>query len=476
VYSLRVPQINPKLELDEPLRQPRLLATAFVLYGLVATVFLAISMPPFQNPDEPNHFLRAAQLADGGLVGTRFSTTGPDGLPRLTAGGWVDPAIMMAFAPFNALPFHSDRRAKRANWEPRIYWSGERVMQGFPNTVIYPPFFYAPSAIGVLVGRVTKTTVVETLEVSRVMTGIAAVAVGAAAIACAGGAAVWIFMILTLPMSLSLIASSSQDGLLLAFSALAGALLVRALRWAGDSNWKLFAGLVVTLGLVAMARPPYGALAVLPLGLTKVQLRWRILAAVAVVGCVAVWFGITVATALTNTGEPIGSDPVAQMAKLVGDPFLVVHVVRETLVQHWRGYLTQFVGQLGWLDVALPRAYHVAAHVMLGIAALAAMLGLRGERISAGSCSIITMGLMVSVIGLFAIQYMTWTVPGHGTVEGIQGRYFLPLALVATGLLPAFGNTRLTQLNNVLMAAVVAFPVVTLAYVMNAVVLRYYLD
>jgi len=66
--------------------------------------------------------------------------------------------------------------------------------------------------------------------------------------------------------------------------------------------------------------------------------------------------------------------------------------VRETLVQYWRYYLTEFVGQLGWLDVALPRGYHAAAHVMLGIAALAAMLGLRGERISASSCSIIASG------------------------------------------------------------------------------------
>jgi hypothetical protein len=44
MYSVRVAQIKPKLDLDDPLRQPRLLAAAFVLYGLVATVFLAINM------------------------------------------------------------------------------------------------------------------------------------------------------------------------------------------------------------------------------------------------------------------------------------------------------------------------------------------------------------------------------------------------------------------------------------------------
>jgi uncharacterized membrane protein len=460
---------------DLNIRQPRLLAAAFVLYGLVATALLAINMPPFQNADEPNHFLRAAQVADGGLVGTRFSTTGEDGLSRVTAGGWADPAILTALAPFNAVPFHSEKRVTRANGEPRIYWSGERVMQSFPNTVNYPPFLYVPSVIGILVGRSAKITVVETLEVSRVLTGMAAVAVGAAAIVCAGGAAVWIFMVLTLPMSLSLIASSSQDGLLLALGALAGALLVRVSRWPSESNWKLLAGLIVTLGLVAMARPPYCALAILPLGLPTVRLRWRILAAVAIVGCVAVWSGIVAATALTNVGEAVGADPVAQMAKLRSDPFLVVRVARETLVLGTRSYLVEFVGQLGWLDVALPQAYHVAARVMLGIAALAAILGLRGERISVGNFSIITVGLMVSVIGLFAIQYMTWTVPGHSIVEGIEGRYFLPLALIGTVLLPAFGDTRLTQLHNILAAAVVTFPVVTLAYVMDAVVHRYYL-
>src|SRR5258705_2366288 len=98
MYSLRVAQIKPKLDLDEALRPPRLLAAAFVLYGLVATVFLAINMPPFQNPDEPNHFLRAAQLADGRLLGTRFSTTGADGLPHLTSGGVAGPGHHIALA------------------------------------------------------------------------------------------------------------------------------------------------------------------------------------------------------------------------------------------------------------------------------------------------------------------------------------------------------------------------------------------
>ncbi len=185
-------------------RTAQWLAAAFVLFGLVATAFLAINTPPFQNPDEPAHFLGAAQIADGGLVATRFSMIEADGSQRVTAGGNADPALMAALTPFNSLIFHSDTRAVRSNWAPRIHWSDARTMTPFPNTALYPPLFYTPSAIGVLVGRVARMTVVQTLIASRLLTGVTAVALGAAAIACAGGAAAWLFAILTLPMSLSL--------------------------------------------------------------------------------------------------------------------------------------------------------------------------------------------------------------------------------------------------------------------------------
>lgn len=451
------------------------LAAAFVLYGLVATTFLAINMPPFQNADEPNHFLRAAQLADGGLVATRFPTAAADGAARIAAGGLADPAMWTASVPFRELFFHPERRAKSTYWTPDVYWSATRVMQEFPNTAVYPPLFYAPSAIGVLAGRAAGATVLQTLTLSRLLTGVAAVALGALAIACASGAAVWIFAILTLPMSLALIASSSQDALLLSCSALAGAMLVRALRWPIERNGTALWGLVVALSLVAMARPPYAALAILPLALKKVRWRWRILTAGTIAVCAAAWWAIAAATALTNSGAFVGANPPEQLALLYHNPLLVAHVAWATLELYWRAYLEGFVGWLGWLDTALPPAYHAAAQAMLGVAAIAAMLGLRGERISADSRSMMALGLLVSAGGLFASLYLTWTAPGHAVVEGVQGRYFLPLALVGTGLLPMLGDGRRTRLHKALAAAVLLFPIVSLAVVMRAVTLRYYL-
>ena len=208
----------------------RRLAAAFVLYGLLATALLAVIMPPFHNPDEAAHFWRATQIAGGGLVGHRFFTLDEHRVRMYWAGGYLDAALFDAYRPTLQTIDHPEAPVTKQSWAPRVHWSDDRMMLAFTNTAVYPPVFYIPAAVGVLVGRATRMTVTQTLILSRLLTGAAAVALAAVAIACAGDAAVWLFAVLTLPTSMSLIASPSQDALMLACSALAGALLARSLR------------------------------------------------------------------------------------------------------------------------------------------------------------------------------------------------------------------------------------------------------
>jgi hypothetical protein len=359
------------------------MALVFVIHGLTAVAFLAINVPPFQIPDEPTHFMRAAQIADGTLIGTRLSENGADGLPRIKAGGPLDPGIQSSFNAFSRLPFHPDQRASRADWEPDIHWSEKRVFSDFPNTALYPPILYLPSVLGVLAGQKARLSVVQTLVLSRLLTGVTAVALAAVAIAAAGGAATWLFTILALPMSVSLMASASQDALLIACSALAAALVFRVLRSPNSWNRISLAGVVATLSLAGMARPPYAALAVLPLGLVKMPLRWRIVAAALIVLCVITWSLLVMASTWTNYSSALtGADVARQLEMLRGNPLFVGHVMAATLREHWQGYLASFVGVLGWLDTPLPTSYYAVALCMLAIAALTAMLGTEPHQVA----------------------------------------------------------------------------------------------
>lgn len=449
----------------------RRLASAFVLYGLIAIGFLAVNIPPFQNPDEPAHFLRAAQLADGGLVAFKFSNADSN----LTAGGWSDPQVLAASDSHTLLAFHPEARATRANWASGVHWSKDRVLAGFPNTALYPPFFYAPSAIGVVGGRLWGLSIAHTLILSRILTGIIAVAVAAMAILYAEAAAVWIFAILTLPMSLSLMASSSQDALLLACSAMVGSLWVRFARSPNRPRVLDLAGLAVALGLVAMSRPPYIAITLLPLGLVKAPWRSRISAALGAAALSITWACVSAATAMTNFGAFLGADPRAQFVLLSENPLIALHIVWDTLARYGYFYFLSLVGMLGWLDTVLPLPYYAAAGISIAAAALATSLGLRGERIGKPHM-VMAASLLLSVAGVFAIQYLTWTVPGGAIIEGIQGRYFLAILLVGTGFIPVVGVKSCERIRNALISFVAVFPLVSLAVTMNAVILRYYLQ
>ena len=454
----------------------RWLAVLFALYGLIATAILAATMPPFQAADEQDHFLRASQIADGTLVGSRTAEIGADGTSHIIAGGLVDPAIEQAFAPFASIRWHPDVRVRRADWSADVHWSDARVFMDFSNTALYPPFFYLPSAMSIWVGRKAKSSVLQTLIVARLFNGLIAVVLGIVAIVIAGGAAAWIFTVLTLPMSLSLMASASQDALLLACSAIAGALLVRALRQSKMQQGRLAAVLTLLLSLVAMARPPYVALAALPLCLTNLAWRWRIAAAGVITACVAVWSLIVIANTWSDmfTVQWHG-DATAQLARLHADPLFAIRVAVTTLQQLGRGYFEMFVGVLGWLDTRLPSAYYKAAGAMLLIAATAAAAGLTGSRMRMPSLLLLPTGLTLSAVGVLAIIYVFGNSPGNAMVVGVQGRYFLPLALAGTAMLPALGNSSARRLHKPLLVLIAAFPIVSLVVVIRAIVLRYYL-
>jgi hypothetical protein len=397
------------------LRGPRLLAVLYLLVALPVACFLSWHTPPFQTADEDSHFLRALQVAHGGLMSARMRSGRiggmlPAGADRL-AHGYLD-------LRFHA---HVDVPARRYERDALVQ-PGAPAEVSFANTAIYPPIFYLPAAAGILAGEATGNGVLAELRLARLANAFCATLMAASAIAITVSGALPLFWLLCLPMTVSLFASCSQDALVIASSALVAASISRLAyrRHADPGAWiAVSAG----LGCIAAAKLPYLLLAPLPLlwaGVGRLRgsgFSWLLLPLLPLaIGLGWLFLGVRAVIAPNDAGRQIGW--------LLAHPLRIPGIVVETLHVEAARLGLEFIGVLGWLDVPLSPVFYGVSVFVIG-----ALLG--QERPGRQRPYVLSATLMVIAlcgIGILGTLYLNWTRVGAATVDGLQGRYFIPLA------------------------------------------------
>ncbi len=144
---------------------------SYFIFSLPLILFFAFFIPAFQVPDESSHFSRAYQLTHGDFFPTKQQV--PDAPGEYTVGGYVDPAIFYVAGTNFYLEGHPDvkLKPKRAALAKTFKWQrGE--MRDTRNVSIYPPTFYAVSALGIMLGQYFDMSIVESLTLSRLMNGL----------------------------------------------------------------------------------------------------------------------------------------------------------------------------------------------------------------------------------------------------------------------------------------------------------------
>ena len=133
-----------------------------------------------------------------------------------------------------------------------------------------------------------------------------------------------------------------------------------------------------------------------------------------------------------------GVQPQAQLRGVLAAPLRFLSLAATDYVLHAPRYAAQFVGNFGWLDTPLPRAATVLwALLLLAAACTGGNPALALAAWQRWLAAAVTGGVLLFIS---LSQYVTWTPLGANFVDGLQGRYFLPLAPVAAIL---FYNRRL---------------------------------
>lgn len=397
----------------------------FLAAGLLFGLAFLVATPPFQAADETAHFYRAYAVSEG-ILGAERGAAGlgaelPASVEEIGAGLKGD------------LPFHPERKIRpeqtlRAFQIPLE--QDRRRFVDYRTAALVTPVSYLPQAAGIALARWLGAPALGLLYAAR----LANLLVGTALIALALRrlpSYPWLIALIALtPMAVFLRASASADTLNMGAAFLLVATVAKLAWGEAEPDRRDFFILTACSVALCLSKPVYVPLTLLPLlaPFRRKLVPYGIATAAAI--CLAMWTAGSVDITI-RPDAPV--DRQRQIADTLEDPVRFARILGEDYLFMGRRYVAQIVGQLGWLDVNLPKPLLWGYTLLLG---LVAFLDTRREVAVAVWQRIFLIGIALATMALVgAAQYAIWTPYGADYVEGIQGRYFLPLAPAAVWIL-----------------------------------------
>ncbi|MBK7938132.1 MAG: DUF2142 domain-containing protein [Lewinellaceae bacterium] len=389
--------------------------------------------PPFQSPDEPNHFLRAFQVSEGAFFPEK---------QKQRLGGQLPASLVQVCDSFYYLKMNYIARLNPGLVEQSLgipLNAERRVFADFPNTAIYNPAAYLPQAAGISLLRISGSTPLRMLYAARLSNLLVWILLVAAAIRLAPYLQHLFAVLALLPASLVIAASANADVIT---NGLCWCLIASFLRFAGKKSPPPSALPLLFKQSLAFAITCASKLIVFPLaGLYLLQRRDKIrygfivlaasgLAAALVWGSFAGnWFipydaydpAVRDAQTLNE-----GVNPSGQLAHVVQHPLLFIRTAIISAVEAVPSALAHFAGKFGW-----EKNYLHPAWLALLWLTVAATIASAGKALSLQQRSLAAM-VTALYIGMFILtMYMLWCPVGATEVSNFQGRYFVPVAPAA---------------------------------------------
>lgn len=353
-------------------------------------------------------------------MGQKFEKDG-----KQASGGPSETSVTELEGLTATMVFHPERKfTQELSQQSRTFPANTlSTQQAFNNTAFYSPVFYLPQSLAIYYAKSQGLSLVSAIQLARAASLAACFIVGVVALSTAKRIQPWLFAVLTLPMPMFLSSTVSQDGLLLTTTALLAALIDVRLQ---KDDGKIPLGIAICTFLIATAKPPYLLLALIPLVFFWKSKAGRATNLITLLASLAwlVYDAVAVHTPLDMEGVDVGSQASYMLHHLSSMPGILF----STIKPQGKSWLLEMIGNLGWLDTPLQKWFYLTAWIMI-LAALGVtyMTGISWN----WKRTLTLLGTLVAVSGIIILgQYLTYTKVGAPIIEGVQGRYFLPLLIL----------------------------------------------
>lgn len=403
-------------------------STVFLIAFPVMVLLFSLLIPAKLGPDEEAHLNTVYKIAE--------QIEGWEGIAPDRSLITVEEKENMLTVEDPTHPYYNEYYrylARSSGDESRIetsYWGSREN----------PAVTYAPAALGIVIGRRLHLSGAGIIMAGRIAAFIPVYLLLLYAIARIPLGKELLFTITMLPMMLQEAAAINADGIDIALSFALTAAVFRILLGERDRARFLDYGVMVVAALI-LSRCKYGAL--IPLCLLPLLLFFRLLrqrkaegadkeqtilgigAAVLTAVCVIVGFLPLLHTTVSAYGETLWAEHYT-FSDILRDPLGILYLVGTTLYERTDFYVFTLGGStLGWQNIMIPQ-YLV---VVLLLIVLIASVPRQAEQEMIGTRTRVFLFLIAFLGAACAIGGMLigWTEKGMTSIDGVQGRYFLPV-------------------------------------------------
>lgn len=431
-----------------------------LVFVCALTLFFAIMTPPFQAPDENQHYMKAIALTQGQMFAQhRGEAVGAELPLSALAIHSVDfptdtPRVLRLFKKDQI-----DRSRSADTKRPGMNFAD------YPNVASYAPSLYAPGAAGLLLGQALSQTRIDAFYTGRLVNALTGLALLIAALCLMPFGRNAMLATALLPTFAYQTGSLSPDAVINGIGFLGLALALR-IGFMGATPARTGA-LLIAAPILALAKGVY--LPLIAAGLRWPQHRGDLRPAL-ILGITAIsaatflfWMHLSGGSQILyhiqsrKTGETMMTAPLRdQLALILADPSAFAHILISSITERVPVYALQIVGRFGWNAILLPLLAYPLAVLMLG-AGIAGGNGAHFGIVQRLWWLLIALGVALLIE---TAMYLTGTPLGADYIQGTQGRYFLPvlpLALIALSPAQAIrGAQRLLMFSAIALGSIAA--------------------
>lgn len=309
------------------------------------------------------------------------------------------------------------------------------------STNLVPGIVYIPGALGISAGRVLGLSAMFTMQLARIFNLVVYVLLVFGAIRLIPFGKNLMGMIALLPIALQQGASASYDAVINGLLMLFFALCMYMAQKQQKKSWELALAGILALFTAAVKGGVYMPmlLMLVPAFIRKKQpgtedkkkkMHWGIVLAVSALVLSAVFYMkfMPVLRTLMQSADT-GSEMQYTISYVLQNPLKVVYMYWNTFMEKGDFLLRGLLGgTLSWLDFQMSWLFEVV--FLLCILLMVNMEGDRCEKRN-GQKLLIALVCVISAVLIMMSMLVGYTRSGVDYIQGLQGRYFLPLAPAA---------------------------------------------